>query len=146
MTIDTWIKIWRTGFAVAILGATQFVVCSIIAMVLYPGGTIETKSTSNYSLSQNYLGDLGREVSHREFGEAVAICDANRCVDDGIAGERWSSVGSHCRKILHDPYGARAFSVQCTEQVSTVYGRHPPDAVSKLRRNERNTWKELPIS
>ncbi len=63
MTIDTWIKIWRTGFAIAILGAAQFVVCSIIAMVLYPGGTIETKATSNYRLSQNYLGDLGREVA-----------------------------------------------------------------------------------
>ncbi|MGI9519010.1 MAG: DUF998 domain-containing protein [Pirellulaceae bacterium] len=63
MNIDTWIKIWRTGFAVAILGVAQFIVCSIIAMVLYPGGTIETRQTSNYRLSQNYLGDLGREVS-----------------------------------------------------------------------------------
>ena len=63
MDIDTWIKVWRTGFAIAILGVAQFIVCSIIAIVLYPGGTIESKQTSEYRLSQNYLGDLGREVS-----------------------------------------------------------------------------------
>lgn len=63
MTIDTWVKIWRTGFAISFFGASQFLICCIIAMFIYPGGTIKDSASDGYSLSENYLSDLGREVS-----------------------------------------------------------------------------------
>jgi hypothetical membrane protein len=63
MTIDTWIKIWKSGFAISFFGATQFLICCIIAIIIYPGGTIKDPESDGYSLSQNYLSDLGREVS-----------------------------------------------------------------------------------
>ena len=63
MPIDTWIKIWRAGFAISFFGATQFLVCCLVAIFMYPGGTIVDKKTNGYSLSENYVSDLGREVS-----------------------------------------------------------------------------------
>ncbi len=63
MTIDTWIKIWRTGFAISFFGATQFLICCVISMVVYPGGTLIDSTSDGYSQSENYLSDLGREVS-----------------------------------------------------------------------------------
>ena len=63
MPIDTWIKIWRGGFAVSFFGATQFLICCIVAIFIYPGGTMVDKNTDGYELSENYISDLGREVS-----------------------------------------------------------------------------------
>lgn len=63
MNIETWIKIWRAGFIVSFFGVTQFVLCCIIAMAQYPGGTMLDSTTTGYDLSENYLSDLGREVA-----------------------------------------------------------------------------------
>ncbi len=63
MSIETWIKIWRAGFVVAFLGATQFLVCCVFAMILYPGGTVAEPTSDGYDLSENHLSELGREVS-----------------------------------------------------------------------------------
>ena len=63
MPIDTWIKVWRIGFAISIFGVVQFLICCMISMSMYPGGTILDKQTIDYSLSENYLSDLGRSVS-----------------------------------------------------------------------------------
>jgi hypothetical membrane protein len=63
MTIETWIKIWRAGFLISFLGATQFVILCVVAMILYPGGTMLDENSVGYDLSENYLSDLGREVA-----------------------------------------------------------------------------------
>jgi len=63
MTIDTWIKIWKAGFAISFFGATQFLICCVISVAVYPGGTIKDTESDGYSLSQNYLSDLGRGIS-----------------------------------------------------------------------------------
>ena len=63
MTIETWIKIWKAGFVIAFFGAAQFILLCVVAMVLYPGGTMIDRDAVGYDLSDNYLSDLGREVS-----------------------------------------------------------------------------------
>lgn len=63
MNIETWIKIWRGGFLVALLGVSQFIVLCICSMFIYPGGSLVDPATIGYSLSGNYLSDLGRGVS-----------------------------------------------------------------------------------
>ncbi len=45
---------------IACLGVLQFVVLLGAAILLYPGGTLTDRTTVGYSLSGNYLSDLGR--------------------------------------------------------------------------------------
>lgn len=63
MTIETWIRIWRAGFCISVLGVFQFVVCCGLAMLAYPGGSIPDSQSPGYSIGQNYLSDLGRNRS-----------------------------------------------------------------------------------
>lgn len=56
---------WRTAcFLLALVGCTQFVVFSAVAMHFYSGGTPLDSSTMGYSLTQNYLSDLGLTSAH----------------------------------------------------------------------------------
>ena len=63
MPIESWIRIWRAGIAISILGVGQFMICVLISVSLYPGGTMVDATSSGFSASGNYLSDLGREVS-----------------------------------------------------------------------------------
>ncbi len=45
------------------LGVIQFLVCCLIAIWLYPGGTMVDETTMGFSATGNYLSDLGRDVS-----------------------------------------------------------------------------------
>ena len=39
-------------------------ICGAVAMLLYPGGTPLSRTTSGYSLTQNFLSDLGMTVAY----------------------------------------------------------------------------------
>jgi len=43
-----------------------FMLFNFIAMVSYPGGTINDSSTTGYSFTQNFFSDLGNSVSHSD--------------------------------------------------------------------------------
>jgi hypothetical protein len=47
-------------FALAVLACVQFVVLTVIAMFLYPGGTVIDPTTSSYSFFECFFSDLGR--------------------------------------------------------------------------------------
>ncbi len=63
MSVDSWISMWRGGFAVCFFGASQFLVCCILAMILYPGGNFADRHSKGYSPTRNFVSDLGRTVS-----------------------------------------------------------------------------------
>jgi hypothetical protein len=63
MSVEAWIKVWRGGFAVSFFGATQFVICCLIAMALYPGGNVGNRAASGYWPQSNFVSDLGRTDS-----------------------------------------------------------------------------------
>lgn len=63
MSVDTWIRLWRAGFAISFFGATQFLVCVILAGVFYPGGNFDQMDQAGYSMGRNFVSDLGRSVS-----------------------------------------------------------------------------------
>ncbi|MEP6766190.1 MAG: hypothetical protein ABJB66_17900, partial [Gemmatimonadaceae bacterium] len=52
-------------------------ICGVSAMLLYPGGTPLDHTTAGYSLSQNFLSDLGMTVSYNglpnSFGALLFI-------------------------------------------------------------------------
>ena len=60
MNIDTWRKLWRASNIITLLGVTQFVVCTLIAISYYPGGTIKNEESLGFRMYDNYLSDLGR--------------------------------------------------------------------------------------
>ena len=53
-----------TIFRVSRGAATAAVVLIVLAMFLYPGGTLRDSHTTGYSFSQNFLSDLGMTVTH----------------------------------------------------------------------------------
>ena len=61
-------------FLVMTGASIQFVVLTIIAMIMYPGGLLTDESTIGYNFFRNFFSDLGRTVSY-----------------DG--GRQWSSAG-----------------------------------------------------
>ncbi len=63
MSVDTWIKIWKASFALTLLGTGQFLVCCVLAMLFYAGGNVEDRNAPGYSVSQNFVSDLGRTAS-----------------------------------------------------------------------------------
>jgi hypothetical membrane protein len=59
---------WREGaFALVLFGCVQFVVLTLVAMLLYPGGTIADPTARRYSFFHNFFSDLGR--THTPAGE-----------------------------------------------------------------------------
>ncbi len=47
-------------FKIGILGAVQFLLGTLLAMIIYPGGTIHEPHLEMYSFTANYFSDLGR--------------------------------------------------------------------------------------
>lgn len=47
-------------FKIGIFGALQFLIGTLLAMVIYPGGTIHEPHLETYSFTANYFSDLGR--------------------------------------------------------------------------------------
>ena len=72
MSVETWIRIWRVGFWISIVGVLQFLLCCSLAMSAYPGGTMVDRNTAGYSMDQNYLSDLGRTFSFSGEPNTVA--------------------------------------------------------------------------
>ena len=52
----------------------QFIVLTVIAMILYPGGLLTDDSTTGYNFFRNFFSDLGRTVNYAgggQWGSAV---------------------------------------------------------------------------
>lgn len=47
-------------FQIGIFGAVQFLIGTLLAMIIYPGGTIHEPQLEAYSFTANYFSDLGR--------------------------------------------------------------------------------------
>ena len=59
---------WRgRAFVLTVAGCVQFVVLTLVAMVLYPGGTVADPTTRGYSFFHNFFSDLGR--THTPAGQ-----------------------------------------------------------------------------
>jgi hypothetical protein len=56
----------RWAFMLPLFGCVQFIVLTVIAMFLYPGGTRDDATTVGYSFWRNFFSDLGRT---RDFME-----------------------------------------------------------------------------
>ncbi len=50
----------RYAYILGILGAVQFVALTLLAMIVYPGGTMHHPDLETYSFLYNYFSDLGR--------------------------------------------------------------------------------------
>ena len=46
-----------------IIGMVGFLLCIVLSISFYPGGTIKQENTSGYIFTENFLSDLGRTVS-----------------------------------------------------------------------------------
>jgi hypothetical protein len=58
--METSTKSWRENiFFLTMVGCIQFVILTLIAMVLYPGGTHADPTTKGYSFFRNFFSDLG---------------------------------------------------------------------------------------
>jgi hypothetical membrane protein len=55
----------RRSLGWVVAGCTQFVVLTLLAMVVYPGGTVADPTTKGYSFFCNFFSDLGRTVTPR---------------------------------------------------------------------------------
>lgn len=54
-------KFWRQDiYRFIIIGTGLFVVLTVIAMLLFPGGTVNDEPTSGYQFFRNFFSDLGR--------------------------------------------------------------------------------------
>ena len=57
----SWDTFWRVGaFRITVAVSILFFVLTIIAMFLYPGGTLTNPHSHGYSFFSNFLSDLGR--------------------------------------------------------------------------------------
>ncbi len=63
MTWDTFLRIWRWGSAISLLGVLQFGICVACAAGKYAGGTPVSAQAVGYTFSANFLSDLGRTVA-----------------------------------------------------------------------------------
>jgi hypothetical membrane protein len=75
MSWDTFVRLWRWGNAISLLGVLQFLGCLGLAVQWYAGGSPLEPQATGYSFSGNYLSDLGRDVA-------------------------WSGVSNHASAIL----------------------------------------------
>lgn len=56
----TWQK---RSYALGIFGAIQFILLTLLAMLVYPGGTLHEPNLEQYSFLYNFFSDLGRTVT-----------------------------------------------------------------------------------
>lgn len=64
---------WRKrAFQIVIAACGQFVVLTIIAMLVYPGGTSADKTSAGYSFFTNFFSDLGRTIAHNGQPNSIA--------------------------------------------------------------------------
>ena len=63
MSWDTFLRLWRWGNAISLLGVLQFVGCLTLAMLQYAGGSPLDRDAAGYSFHGNYLSDLGRSMA-----------------------------------------------------------------------------------
>ena len=61
------------AFILVILGCSQFIGLTIIAMFFYKGGTYIDSSTPIYLFRYNYFSDLGRYISHSGMTNTVSF-------------------------------------------------------------------------
>ncbi|MCP5100827.1 MAG: hypothetical protein GY943_35195 [Chloroflexi bacterium] len=52
-------RVWKRPYAVVMVGCIQFLLLTIIAMLLYPGGVWGNETTVGYNFFQNFFSDLG---------------------------------------------------------------------------------------
>lgn len=56
---------WRYwAFVFTIFGCIQYIVLTVIGMLVYPGGTYTDETTVGYSFFENYFSDIGRTIAH----------------------------------------------------------------------------------
>ena len=61
-------------FLFSLIGSTQFVLLTFVAMLLYPGGTLAEETTRGYTFTANFFSDLGLTIAHnREPNTLSAI-------------------------------------------------------------------------
>jgi hypothetical membrane protein len=60
---NRFVKVAATQFTLVRWAAAVGLVLTAIAMLIYPGGTLRDPSTRGYSLSHNFLSDLGSTVT-----------------------------------------------------------------------------------
>ncbi len=53
-------KLKKTVIYFALFGGAQFVILTLISMIVYPGGTLFSPDLTTYSFSRNFFSDLGR--------------------------------------------------------------------------------------
>jgi len=56
-------RVLKWPFKFAIVACVQFIVLTVIAMLIYPGGSIMGPSTSRYSFFSNFFSELGMTVT-----------------------------------------------------------------------------------
>lgn len=75
-----------TRIAVTTAGAAAAM--SVVAMLLYPGGTVIDRTTSGYSLTQNFLSDLGMTVAYggggNRFGAVLFVAALSTLLVGGV--------------------------------------------------------------
>lgn len=76
---------WRLlFFRLGIFAAIQFFILTILAMLVYPGGTLHHPEYEAYNFLYNYFSDLGR--THTFDGESNLICHLLFKTALGISG------------------------------------------------------------
>jgi hypothetical membrane protein len=63
MSWDAFVRLWRWGSAISLLGVLQFLICLALAMQWYAGGSPLNERAAGYSFYGNFLSDLGRTVT-----------------------------------------------------------------------------------
>lgn len=65
---NTWQK---RSYALGIFGALQFILLTLLAMWVYPGGTLHEPHLEHYSFLYNFFSDLGRTVTFDRTSNAL---------------------------------------------------------------------------
>ena len=65
---------WRRwAFILGMAGCVQFVILTVVAMFLYPGGSYANEETTGYSFWINFFSDLGRTQTFSEHSNAASM-------------------------------------------------------------------------
>ncbi len=59
------IKNWKKSSGLlAMIGTANFIICTVLGMVFYGGGSFFDPSSQYYSFTENFFSDLGRTTNH----------------------------------------------------------------------------------
>ncbi len=61
MNIQNW---RRSSFMLVFIGAGTYIILTLVAMLMYAGGTYNNPDVAGYSFLNNFFSDLGRTVAH----------------------------------------------------------------------------------